>query len=173
MPTDQSRRQLIANKKLLTIPDLIRGRRLVCCDDSIVRGTQLRDQARRLYDDGASEIHMRISCPPLLFGCRFLNFSRTNSEDELIARRTAKEIDGDGADFSEYIDPAGAKYQAMVDRIRRRLGLTSLAFQHLDDMVEAIGLPKSSVCTYCWNGEDVSCPHSCKGCRAAAAKADK
>ena len=170
MPTDQSRRQLIANKKLLTIPDLIRGKRLVCCDDSIVRGTQLRDQARRLYDDGASEIHMRISCPPLLFGCRFLNFSRTNSEDELIARRTAKEIDGENADFREYIDQDGEKCKAMTDRIRRRLGLTSLAFQRLDDMIEAIGLPKESVCTYCWNGEDVTCPHSCKSCPAAAGK---
>ena len=113
---------------------------------------------------------MRISCPPLLFGCRFLNFSRTNSEDELIARRTAKEIDGEGADFREYIDPEGEKCKAMTDRIRRRLGLTSLAFQRLDDMIEAIGLPRNSVCTYCWNGEDVSCPHSCGSCPAAAGK---
>ena len=161
MPTDQSRRQLIANKKLVTIPELIRGKRLICCDDSIVRGTQMRDQAKRLYDNGASEIHMRISCPPLLFGCKFIKFSRTNSEDELIARRTAKEIDGENADFREYIDPEGEKYKMMVDRIRRRLGLTSLAFQHLDDMIRAIGLPKDRICTYCWTGEDVSCPNCC------------
>ncbi len=167
MPTDQSRRQLIANKKLLTIPELIRGKRLVCCDDSIVRGTQMRDQAKRLYDNGASEVHMRISCPPLLFGCKFLNFSRTNSEDELIARRTAKEIDGENADLRAFIDPEGPKYKAMVDRIRLRLGLTSLAFQHLDDMIRAIGLPKDRICTYCWNGEDISCPHGCASCPAA------
>ena len=166
MPTDQSRRQLIANKKLVTIPELIRGKRLICCDDSIVRGTQMRDQAKRLYDNGASEIHMRISCPPLLFGCKFIKFSRTNSEDELIARRTAKEIDGENADFREYIDPEGEKYKMMVDRIRRRLGLTSLAFQHLDDMIRAIGLPKDRICTYCWTGEDVSCPHDCASCPA-------
>ena len=166
MPTDQSRRQLIANKKLVTIPELIRGKRLICCDDSIVRGTQMRDQAKRLYDNGASEIHMRISCPPLLFGCKFIKFSRTNSEDELIARRTAKEIDGENADFREYIDPEGEKYKMMVDRIRRRLGLTSLAFQHLDDMIRAIGLPKDRICTYCWTGEDVSCPHACASCPA-------
>ena len=94
-------------------------------------------------------------------GCKFIKFSRTNSEDELIARRTAKEIDGENADFREYIDPEGEKYKMMVDRIRRRLGLTSLAFQHLDDMIRAIGLPKDRICTYCWTGEDVSCPNCC------------
>lgn len=164
MPSDQSRRQLIANKKLITIPEFIRGKRLICCDDSIVRGTQLRDQARRLYDNGASEIHMRIACPPLLFGCKFLNFSRTNSEDELIARRTAKEIDGENADMREFADPNSEKYKAMVDRMRRRLGLTTLAFQHLDDMIKAIGLPKDRICTYCWSGKDVTCPHNCAQC---------
>lgn len=164
MPPDQTRRQLIANKKLIAIPELIRGKKLICCDDSIVRGTQLRDQAGRLYNDGASELHMRIACPPLLFGCRFLNFSRTGSEDELIARRTAKELHGEHADFKAFRDPEGKPYGDMVERIRRRLGLTSLSFQRLDDMIEAIGLPKNKICTYCWTGEDVSCPGCCHGC---------
>ena len=164
MPPDQSRRQLIANKKLIAIPDFIKGKRLVCLDDSIVRGTQLRNQAHRLYDNGASEIHMRIACPPLLFGCKFLNFSRSSSENELIARKTAQEIDGENANLYDFVNPDGEKYKQMVERLRRRLGLTSLAFQRLDDMIEAIGLPKDRVCTYCWNGQDVTCPHDCKSC---------
>lgn len=164
MPPDQSRRQLIANKKLIAIPELIRGKKLICCDDSIVRGTQLRDQASRLYNDGASELHMRIACPPLLFGCKFLNFSRTGSEDELIARKTAKELQGENADFKAFRDPEGKPYKDMVERIRRRLGLTSLSFQRLDDMIKAIGIPKNKICTYCWTGEDVSCPCNCPGC---------
>ncbi|MDD5708114.1 MAG: amidophosphoribosyltransferase [Kiritimatiellae bacterium] len=161
MPPNQEMRDLIANKKLIPIPELIQGRRLVFCDDSIVRGTQLREQARRLYDDGAREIHMRIACPPLLFGCRFLNFSRSSSEDELIARRTARELEGDKADFAAYRDPDSERYQTMVERIRRRLGLTSLQYQRLDDLIEAIGLPREQICTYCWSGEDVTCPCKC------------
>ncbi len=164
MPPDQTRRQLIANKKLIAIPGLIRGKRLVCCDDSIVRGTQLRDQARRLYDDGASELHMRIACPPLLFPCKFLSFSRSSDQNELIARKTAVELEGKDVDFYAYRDPNGERYKNMVERIRRRLGLTSLAFQHLDDLVKAIGLPKERLCTYCWSGEDITCPHKCPGC---------
>lgn len=161
MPPDQSRRQLIANKKLVPISDFIQGKRIVCLDDSIVRGTQLRDQASRLYENGASELHMRIACPPLLFGCKFLNFSRSSSENELVARRIAMEIDGDGADMREFVDPDGDKHRQMVERLRQRLGLASLAFQRLDDMIGAIGLDKECVCTYCWNGEDVTCP--CRG----------
>ncbi len=167
MPPDQSRRQLIANKKLIAIPDFIQGKRIACLDDSIVRGTQLRDQAHRLYDDGANEIHMRIACPPLLFGCKFLNFSRSGSENELIARKTAQEIDGDNANMYDFVNPDGEKYKQMVERLRRRLGLTSLAFQRIDDMIEAIGLPKDQICTYCWNGEDVTCPHNCTNCPQA------
>lgn len=164
MPPDQSRRQLIANKKLIAISDFIQGKRLVCLDDSIVRGTQLRDQAHRLYDNGASEIHMRIACPPLLFGCKFLNFSRSGSENELIARKTAQEIDGENANMYDFVDPESEKHAQMVERIRRRLGLTSLAFQRLDDMLEALGMPKDKVCTYCWDGDDVTCPHNCGTC---------
>lgn len=157
MPPDQSRRQLIANKKLVAIPDFIQGKRIACLDDSIVRGTQFRDQAHRLYDNGASEVHMRVACPPLLYGCKFLNFSRSSSENELIARRTAQEIDGPNAKIEDFINPDGDKHCQMVERIRARLGLTSLKYQRLDDMLEALGLPESRVCTYCWNGKDPAC----------------
>ncbi len=160
MPPEQGMRELIANKKLIPIPELIHGRRLIFCDDSIVRGTQLREQARRLYDDGAREIHMRIACPPLLFGCRFLNFSRSSLQDELIARRTARELEGEKVDFEAYRDPDSDRHKTMVERIRRRLGLTSLHYQRLDDLIAAIGLPRSQICTYCWSGEDISCRQS-------------
>jgi len=168
MPPDQSRRQLIANKKLIAIPDFIQGRRIACLDDSIVRGTQLRDQAHRLYDNGASEVHMRVACPPLLFGCKFLNFSRSSSENELIARRTAQEIDGAQAKIEDFVDPEGDKHNAMVERIRARLGLTSLKYQRLGDMLEALGLPENRVCTYCWNGSDPSVCAGCAGCKGKA-----
>jgi amidophosphoribosyltransferase len=170
MPTDQSKRDLIANKKLIPIPDLIQGQRMIFCDDSIVRGTQLQEQAKRLYDGGAREIHMRIACPPLLFGCRFLNFSRSGSEDELFARKIARQLDGDAVDFKDFRDPDSDRYKAMVDRIRSRLGLTSLHYQRLEDMVAAIGLPRDQVCTYCWSGEDVSCDGACPGCKHKSAK---
>lgn len=168
MPPDQRERELIAQMKLIPVPGLIKGKRLVFCDDSIVRGTQLRDQVKRLYDDGAKEIHMRIACPPLLYQCRFLNFSRSKSEFDLATRRTIREIEGDTADVAAYRDPDGAPYQEMVGRIRQRLGLSSLAYQRLDDLVEAIGLPQNKLCTYCWTGEDVSksggCAHGCGRC---------
>lgn len=168
MPPDQKARELIAQMKLIPIPGLIQGKRLIFCDDSIVRGTQLRDQVKRLYDDGAKEIHMRIACPPLLYQCRFLNFSRSKSEMDLATRRFIREIEGENADVAKYLDPDGAPYQEMVGRIRQRLGLSSLAYQRLDDLVEAIGLPRQKLCTYCWTGEDVSkpagCTHGCSHC---------
>jgi amidophosphoribosyltransferase len=169
MPPDQHERELIAQMKLIPVPGLIHGKRLIFCDDSIVRGTQLRDQVKRLYDDGAKEIHMRIACPPLLYQCRFLNFSRSKSEMDLATRRTIREIDGDNADVSGYRDPDGAPYKEMVGRIRQRLGLSSLAYQRMDDLVEAIDLPKEKLCTYCWSGEDVSKPNGCThGCTRCA-----
>lgn len=169
MPPDQKARELIAQMKLIPIPGLIQGKRLVFCDDSIVRGTQLRDQVKRLYDDGAKEIHMRIACPPLLYQCRFLNFSRSRSEMDLATRRIIREIEGDNADVAAYLDPDGTPYQEMVGRIRQRLGLSSLAYQRLDDLVEAIGLPREKLCTYCWSGEDVSKPNGCThGCARCA-----
>ncbi len=173
MPPDQKERELIAQMKLIPIPGLIQGKRLIFCDDSIVRGTQLRDQVKRLYDDGAKEIHMRIACPPLLYQCRFLNFSRSRSEMDLATRRFIREIEGENADVAKYLDPDGTPFKEMVGRIRQRLGLSSLAYQRLDDLVEAIGLPKEKLCTYCWSGEDVSkpagCTHGCGHCASPCA----
>jgi amidophosphoribosyltransferase len=164
MPPDQKQRDLIAHMKLIPIPGLIRDKRLVFCDDSIVRGTQLRQQAKRLWDDGAKAIHMRIACPPLLYGCKFINFSRSKSVYDLATRRYIRDAEGDDpAAVDKYQDPDGAPYKAMVEKIRGDLGLTSLAFQRLDDLVAAIGLPKEKLCTYCWTGKDVS-DKKCTGC---------
>lgn len=155
MPQDQGQRDLVARMKLLPIRELIQGRRLLFCEDSIVRGTQLRDTIRRLYDVGAKEVHMRPACPPLLFGCKFLNFSRSKSELDLAGRKAVKELEGDDAKDLETYSCAGSdKYCAMVDRICKRLGLTTLQYQTLDDMIKAIGLPAESVCTYCWTGRE-------------------
>ncbi len=165
MPSDQRQREKVAAMKLIPIPGLIRDRRLAFCDDSIVRGTQLGKQADRLYGEGCKEVHVRIACPPLLYPCRFINFSRSKNEYDLITRRYIRDHEGENADLSKYVDPDGEPYRGMVDYIRRKLNLTSLAFQTVDDLVAAIGLPKDRLCTYCWTGEDVSMPGSCaKGC---------
>ncbi|MBQ7667577.1 MAG: amidophosphoribosyltransferase [Kiritimatiellae bacterium] len=157
MPQNQAERQHVANMKLIPIPDLVKGKRIVLCDDSIVRGTQLKNQAKRLFDIGAKEIHVRIACPPLLYGCRFINFSDSKSEMELITRRVIRDMDGDGADVSRYFDPDGEPYRRMVDRIREQLGLTSLAFQRLPDLVAAVSGAESggrTLCTHCWSGDE-------------------
>jgi len=173
MPPDQTERDLIAEMKLIPVPGLIQGKRLIFCDDSIVRGTQLAKQANRLYNDGVKEIHMRIACPPLLYQCRFLNFSRSKSEMDLATRRTISEIEGNDTDVAKYRDPDGEPFKEMVGRIRQRLGLSSLAYQRLDDLVAAIGLPKDKLCTYCWTGEDISkpagCAHGCSRCERPCA----
>jgi len=154
MPQEQRVRDLVARMKLIPIRDLIDGKRILFCEDSIVRGTQLRDIIRRVFDHGAREVHMRPACPPLVHGCRFLNFSRSKSELDLAARRAIKEIEGDaGQHLDQYADHASERYAAMVDRIRARLGLTTLRYQTLPDMIAAIGLPREKVCTFCWNGE--------------------
>ncbi|NIW35244.1 MAG: amidophosphoribosyltransferase [Gemmatimonadetes bacterium] len=152
MPQDQRVRDLVARMKLIPIRELIEGKRLLFCEDSIVRGTQLKDIIQRLFDYGAGEVHMRPACPPLLYRCKFLNFSRSTSELELAARRAIQELGDEDPDLSEYANPDSDAHHAMVERIRRRLGLTSLRYQRLDDMIEAIGLPKEKVCTYCWDG---------------------
>jgi len=155
MPQDQSTRDLVARMKIIPIQELIQGQRLLFCEDSIVRGTQLRDTVQRLFDYGAKEVHMRPACPPLIFGCKFLNFSRSKSELDLAGRRAIKEMEGqDGPPPPEYADPDSQKYRAMVERIRQRLGLTTLQYQQLGDLVKAIGLPKEKLCTYCWDGKD-------------------
>lgn len=155
MPQDQTLRDLVARMKLLPVKELIKGQRILFCEDSIVRGTQLKDVIQRLFDCGAQEVHMRPACPPLVYGCKFLNFSRSRSELDLAARTAIKQLEGrDDKDLPEYADPCSAKHCAMVERIRERLKLTSLRYQRLDDLVEAIGLPKEKLCTYCWDGKE-------------------
>ena len=157
MPQEQRVRDLVARMKLIPIRDFIDGKRILFCEDSIVRGTQLRDIISRVYDHGAKEIHMRPACPPLVFGCKYLNFSRSRSELDLAARKAVLEIDGDAnVHLDEYSNPNSDRYHRMVEVIRERIGLTTLAYQTLPDMVEAISLPRDKLCTYCWTGED---PH--------------
>jgi amidophosphoribosyltransferase len=155
MPQDQRVRDLVARMKLIPIRELIEGNRLLFCEDSIVRGTQLQDIIRRVFDYGAEEVHMRPACPPLIYGCKFLNFSRSRSELDLAGRRSVHELEGgEPEDLAKYSDPDGEPFCAMVEGIRSRLGLTTLQYQRLDDLVEAIGLPKEKVCTYCWDGAE-------------------
>jgi len=157
MPRDQLVRDLVARIKLIPVAELIRGKRLFFCEDSIVRGTQLKDTVRRIFDMGAREVHMRPACPPLVHGCPFLNFSRSKSVMVLATRRAIKEIDGDAdTNLSEYANPRCDRYHTMIERIRQHLGLSSLRFQKLDDLVIAIGLPKDRLCTYCWDGAEPS-----------------
>lgn len=153
MPQDQQIRNLVARMKLIPVYELIRGKRLLFCEDSIVRGTQLRETIERLYDCGAKEVHMRPACPPLIFGCRFLNFSRSRSDLDLAGRQAIREMEGKTEPhLAEYAIPDSPKRKAMIDRIRIRLNLTSLKYQEQDDMLAAINLPKEKVCTYCWDG---------------------
>ncbi len=156
MPTMQSQRDLIARMKLIPVHDLIEDKSLLLIDDSIVRGTQLRETTEFLYQSGAREVHIRPACPPLLYGCKYLNFSRSSSEMELITRRVIKEITGDvtNVHLTAYADPDTPEYKEMIERIRKQLNFTSLAFNRLDDMIEAVGLPKERLCTYCWDGAE-------------------
>jgi len=154
-PTDQRIRDLVAKMKLIPVRELVEGQRLLFADDSIVRGTQLKDTIQRLYDCGARDVHMRPACPPLVYSCKFLNFSRSRSELDLAARKAIVEIEGTADKFlDEYTDPDSERHAAMVERIRERLKLTSLKYQRLPDLVEAIGLPKERLCTYCWDGAE-------------------
>ncbi len=153
MPQDQRVRDLVARMKLIPIREIIDRKRLLFCEDSIVRGTQLQDIIRRIFDHGAEEVHMRPACPPLVFSCKFLNFSRSRSELDLAARKSIKELEGDApVNLEKYSETDSEPFCAMVEKTRERLGLTSLRYQRLDDLVAAIGLPKERVCTYCWDG---------------------
>lgn len=157
MPTHQSKRNLIAKMKLIPIHDLIEGKSLLLIDDSIVRGTQLRETTEFLYASGAKEVHIRPACPPLLFGCKYLNFSRTSSEMELITRRVIKKLEGkdpDDTTLREYADPDSEKYQKMVDEIGKELHFTSLRYNRLDDLIESVGIGEEKLCTYCWSGKE-------------------
>ncbi|MFH1008773.1 MAG: amidophosphoribosyltransferase [Candidatus Latescibacterota bacterium] len=152
MPQNQEKRNLVARMKLIPIRELIEGKRLLFCEDSIVRGTQLRETILRLYEYGAKEVHMRPACPPLIYGCKFLNFSRSRSELDLAGRSAIRELEGrDDAPLEPYANPCSGKCGAVVDLIRERLHLTSLKYQTIPDMLEAIGLEKEKVCTYCWD----------------------
>ncbi len=157
MPTIQSQRNLIAKMKLLAVEELIRDKSLLLIDDSIVRGTQLRETTEFLYQSGAKEVHIRPACPPLLYGCKYLGFSRMTSEMDLITRRIIARLeDGEITDevLSEYADPESEKYKRRVEEIRKELNFTSLRFNRLDDMLEAVGIEKCKLCTYCWNGKE-------------------
>ena len=158
MPTIQSRRDLIAKMKLIPIKELIHDRRLLLIDDSIVRGTQLGETTQYLYDHGATEVHIRPACPPLVYGCKYLNFSRSRTEHELITRRMIERLEGTMNPpedvLARYTDPDSDEYHAMLEGIRKELNFTSLHYHRLDDMIEAIGLEPCKLCTYCWSGKE-------------------
>lgn len=152
-PSNQAVRDLVAKMKLIPNRALLRDKRVIFCDDSIVRGTQLRDNVNILYGYGAKEVHMRIGCPPILHSCPFLGFSASKSELELIARRIVKELEGDDAkDLDKYAETGSDKYLKLVECIRERLNITTLKFNTVEDLIESIGLPKECVCTHCYNG---------------------
>lgn len=152
-PSDQSMRSLVAKMKLIPNRAMLEGKRLLFCDDSIVRGTQLRDNVKVLYEYGAKEVHIRIACPPLIYGCPFIGFTASKSDLELITRRIIKELEGDeNKNLEKYATAGSAEYCRMVDVIRERFGLTSLKFNTVDNLVKAIGLPKCKICTHCFDG---------------------
>jgi amidophosphoribosyltransferase len=152
MPQNQEVRDLVARMKLIPIRSMIEGKRILFCEDSIVRGTQLKDNIQILFDYGASEVHMRPACPTLIFPCEFLNFSTSRSRLDLAGRSVINEIEvGEEENLDEYYTPGSKKYVEMIDRIRQRLRLTTLQYQKLDDLVDAIGLPKEKLCTHCWD----------------------
>lgn len=156
MPTIQKQRNLIAKMKLIPVHDLIRDRSLLLIDDSIVRGTQLRETTEFLYQNGAKEVHVRPACPPIMFGCKYLNFSRSTSPMDLIARRVIRDIEGSETpeNLNSYTNPETAEYQAMVDKICELQNFTTLRYHRLDDMMESVGIDKCKLCTYCWDGRE-------------------
>lgn len=157
MPTIQSQRNLIAKMKLLPVEELIRDKSLLLIDDSIVRGTQLRETTEFLYQSGAKEVHIRPACPPIMYGCKYLNFSRSSSEMDLITRRVIARLEGGEVTeevLQQYADPESEKYEQMVEEIRKELNFTSLRFNRLDDMLDSVDIDKCKLCTYCWDGKE-------------------
>ena len=158
MPTMQSKRKMIAKMKLIPVHDLIKDKSMILIDDSIVRGTQLSETTEFLYQSGAKAVHIRPACPPILYGCKYLNFSRSNSEMDLIARRVIARLEGSedvsAEILAEYADPDSERYAVMVEEIRKEMKFTSLKFNRLDDMMDAVGLEPCKLCTYCWNGKE-------------------
>ena len=156
MPANQEMRNRVATMKLVPVPELIEGKKLLFVDDSIVRGTQLQNTVEFLYQSGAAEVHMRSACPPIMFGCKYLTFSRNKSIMDLIARRVVHKLEGDeGAKhLDEYIDPSSERGKCLVKEICESMGFDSLSYQSLDGMLEAIGIDREKICTYCWNGRE-------------------
>jgi len=156
MPQNQEIREKVAEMKQIPVPELIEGKKLLFVDDSIVRGTQLRETVEFLYESGAKEVHMRSACPPIMYGCKYLNFSSSKSEMELLARKTIQKLEGDEgtAHIDEYADSSTPRGKCMLKAICDELGFDSLGFQSLDGLLEAIGLDRDKVCTYCWNGKE-------------------
>lgn len=152
MPQSQDQRDLVARMKLIPNKAVIEGKKMVFLDDSIVRGTQLKDNTIDLRKSGAAKVHMRIACPPLLYACDFLNFSESRSIYELAGRKAIQQLEGKEADLKEYADPDSEKHSKMIAKVAENLDLDSLMYQRLDDLVEAIGLPKERLCTHCWDG---------------------
>ena len=164
-PGNQNRRDLVAKMKLIPNPAVLKDQRIVFCDDSIVRGTQLRDNVRTFFENGAKEVHVRISCPPLVYGCPFIGFTSSKSDLELITRRIIKDFEGDDKkNLEEYAKTGTPQYQRMVNEIARRLGLTSVKFATLEDLIESIGLPKDRVCTHCFDGTSYCHEHDDERC---------
>jgi len=159
-PGNQSRRDLVAKMKLIPNEALLKDKRVVFCDDSIVRGTQLRDNVKEFFDNGAKEVHVRISCPPLVYGCPFIGFTASKSDLELITRRIIRDFEGDDkANLDKYAQTGSPEYERMVAEIGRRLGLSSVKFAHLEDLITSIGLPKEKVCTHCFDGSSYDQQH--------------
>ncbi len=156
MPQSQAVRNQVAKMKQIPVPELIEGKKLLFVDDSIVRGTQLRETVEFLYESGAKEVHMRSACPPIMYGCKYLNFSRSNSDMELLARKKVQELEGDEGQkhLEEYADASTERGQCLLKSICEEMGFDSLGYQSLDGLLKAIGLDKSKVCTYCWNGKE-------------------
>ena len=157
MPTHQNKRNLIAKMKLIPLHDLIKDKKLLLIDDSIVRGTQLSETTEFLYESGAKEVHIRTGCPPIIYGCKYLNFSSSKSEMDLIARRAILDLEGkepDNETLKEYTVPGSEKYEKMLEWIRKELRFTSLKYLRLDDMIKSTGMDPEKLCTYCWNGEE-------------------
>ena len=155
-PSNQEMRNLVAEMKQIPVPELIKGKKLLLVDDSIVRGTQLRETVDFLYESGAKEVHMRSACPPIMYGCKYLNFSRSNSEMELLARKKVQELEGDEGQkhLAEYADASTERGKCMLKSICEEMGFDSLGYQSIDGLLEAIGLDRDKVCTYCWTGEE-------------------
>ena len=156
MPQKQDLRNLIAHMKLIPVKGLIQGKKLLMIDDSIVRGTQMRETIEFLYESGAKEVHVRSACPPILFGCKYLSFSRSTSDLDLIARKLIEQKEGDVSMeiLQEYADPDSTRHAELTEQVCKKLHLTSLRYHRLDDLQASVGIDPCKMCTYCWNGKE-------------------